>query len=415
MNSPKEFGTLWITEMAMNSLKLLVVDDETDFADYVSEVAKNMNFEVQSTDNPLMFADLYSTTIDIIILDLFMPRVDGIELLRFLYENKTSASIIFMSGKDRSVLHSAQKLAVEQGLDVLAVLQKPFRAEDLEQVLAEYIQDLNLPASDQEPDTNQPAAHMPAPAELRQAIEDKALFLSYQPQINLSSGEVTGVEALIRWQHPDKGKIPASYFIPLAEENDLISDVTTFATRTAIRQMAQWQDKGINLRMSINFSPKILDNLEMPGKLARYVAKIGTDISSITIEVTETALMADVAKYMDILARLRMKGFSLAIDDFGTGYSSLKQLVRAPFSKLKIDQLFVRKMDIDKECRTIVEISILLAHKLGMQVIAEGIENEKVYNILRELDCDEGQGYWIAKPMKADEIEAWLAKRSAGK
>ncbi len=399
----------------MNSLKLLVVDDETDFADYVSEVAKNMNFEVQSTDNPLMFADLYSTTIDIIILDLFMPRVDGIELLRFLYENKTSASIIFMSGKDRSVLHSAQKLAVEQGLDVLAVLQKPFRAEDLEQVLAEYIQDLNLPASDQEPDTDQPAAHMPAPAELRQAIEDKALFLSYQPQINLSSGEVTGVEALIRWQHPDKGKIPASYFIPLAEENDLISDVTTFATRTAIRQMAQWQDKGINLRMSINFSPKILDNLEMPGKLARYVAKIGTDISSITIEVTETALMADVAKYMDILARLRMKGFSLAIDDFGTGYSSLKQLVRAPFSKLKIDQLFVRKMDIDKECRTIVEISILLAHKLGMQVIAEGIENEKVYNILRELDCDEGQGYWIAKPMKADEIEAWLAKRSAGK
>ncbi|VAW01415.1 diguanylate cyclase/phosphodiesterase (GGDEF & EAL domains) with PAS/PAC sensor(s) [hydrothermal vent metagenome] len=399
----------------MNSLKLLVVDDEADFADFVSEVARNMNFEVLSTDNPLMFADLYSTTINIIILDLFMPRVDGIELLRFLYENKTSASIIFMSGKDRSVLHSAQKLAVEQGLDVLGVLQKPFRAEDLEQVLTEYIQDLNLHGSDQEPDPDQPTAHMPAPAELRQAIEDKALFLSYQPQINLSSGEVTGVEALIRWQHPDKGRIPASYFIPLAEENGLISDVTTFATTTAIRQMAEWQDKGINLRMSINFSPKILDNLEMPGKLARYVAKSGADISNITIEVTETALMADVAKYMDILARLRMKGFSLAIDDFGTGYSSLKQLVRAPFSKLKIDQLFVRKMDIDNECRTIVEISILLAHKLGMQVIAEGIENEKVNNILRELDCDEGQGYWIAKPMQADEIEAWLAKRAAGK
>ena len=120
-----------------------------------------------------------------------------------------------------------------------------------------------------------------------------------------------------------------------------------------------------------------------------------------------------IVRYLDILARLRMKGFSLSIDDFGTGYSSLRQLVRVPFAELKIDQAFIQKLNTDRECKTIAEISILLAHKLGMQVVAEGIEDESVWDTLRDLGCDEGQGYWMGKPMPAEDIETWMANWSS--
>ena len=385
----------------MDSLSLLVVDDEVDFADFVKDVAQEMNFDVISTDDPFEFNALYDSHINIIVLDLFMPGMDGIELLRLLHQQQSKAAIIFMSGNDVNLLHSAQKIALEQGLTVLGILQKPFRAKELEHMLAQYGQKSgpeNLPLSDP-----------PSPSELRQAIEQEELFLVFQPQINIASRKVTGLEALIRWRHPVKGNIPARNFIPVAEDNGLITGMTSFATKTAFRQMALWHRHGLNLQISINFSPKMLDSLDFPEQLSRHAVNMGADISKITIEVTETTLMTDVKRYMDILTRLRMKGFRLAIDDFGTGYSSLKQLVRAPFSELKIDQIFVKNIADDKECLSIVEISILLAHKLGMRVVAEGIENEKIYTILQELRCDEGQGYWIAKPMLADEIEPWIA------
>ncbi len=389
----------------MNRIKLLVVDDETDFAEFVAEVAEQMDFEVLSTDNSEEFAMLYNIDINVIVLDLFMPGIDGIELLRFLYENESHASIIFMSGKDTSVLHSAQKLALQQGMTVLGILQKPFRAEELETVLSRHIL---------RSDTKDTEKHdLPSQDELRQALENEDVSVVYQPQINLTSRKVIGVEALLRWKHPTKGEIPASYFIPLAETSDLINDVTVYTSKAAIKQLGIWKRDGLDLQMSINFSPKIFDDLDLPKKMATYTIEMGADISKIMIEVTETAIMSDVTRYMDILARLRMKGFNLAIDDFGIGHSSLQQLVRAPFSELKIDRIFVSKLDRDQECRTIVEVSILLAHKLGMHVVAEGIENKNIWNILCELGCDQGQGYWMGRPMPAREIEGWMKNWSS--
>jgi EAL domain-containing protein (putative c-di-GMP-specific phosphodiesterase class I) len=178
-------------------------------------------------------------------------------------------------------------------------------------------------------------------------------------------------------------------------------------TTTAIKQQADWLKMGSDLRMSINMSPKNLDDLLLPEKLESLAIEMGASIKQIMIEVTETALMSDVVRYMDILTRLKMKGFNLSIDDFGTGYSSLQQLVRVPFNELKIDRAFIKNLSTDKECKTITEISIVLAHKLGMKVIAEGIEREAVWNILQQLGCDQGQGYFMAKPMLPQEILAW--------
>ena len=388
----------------MTSKKLLVVDDEIGFAKFVEGVAEDLDFDVLLTDDPLEFGNLYSNDIDIVVLDLFMPNTDGIELLRFLSDNKSKASVILMSGKDAGVLHTAQELALEQGVKVLGVLQKPFRSEDLEKVLNKFekVSAKSAPNSDN--------GGLPSLDELKQAIIDKELFLHFQPQVEIRSRKVVGVEALARWSHRDKGMIPPSYFIPLAEENDLMHNIT-FATATkAIQQQGIWKEQGTNLRVSINMSPKSLYNLNVPEDLETYAKEANADISKIMIEVTETALMADVARYMDILVRLRMKGFGLSIDDFGTGYSSLQQLVRVPFTELKVDQAFVRKLTTDAECRTITKISILLAHELGMSVVAEGIETEADWNILDELECDEGQGYWMGKPMPAEDIPAWITR-----
>jgi EAL domain-containing protein (putative c-di-GMP-specific phosphodiesterase class I) len=310
-----------------------------------------------------------------------------------------------MSGKDPSVLRSAKELATEQGISVLGWLQKPFRAQQLEDILNKYVKA-----------SPKAAAHntLITVDELAQAIKDKVLYLVYQPQVSIIDRRVIGVEALVRWKHPIKGMIPPSYFIPMAEENNLIQEITSLTTKAAIHQQGIWRKQGKNLRMSINMSQKVLDDLELPSKLAACATSLGADLSKVMIEVTETALTSNLIQYMDILARLRMKGFGLSIDDFGTGYSSLQQLIRVPFSELKIDGAFIQKMTTDKECFTITKVSIKLAHELGICVVAEGIEREEEWNILKQLGCDEGQGYWIGKPMPPEEIESWMESWSAG-
>ena len=386
----------------MNKLKLLVVDDEAAFADFVAEVSEGMGFDVVKTDNPAQFSSLYTDDFNIIVLDLFMPNIDGIELLRFLNKRKSNAAIIFMSGKDKGVLNSAQEIALEQGMNVLGVLPKPFFVKQLQDVLTKYVQYSSVRTKNH--------FQLPSASDIRLAIDNEELYMVYQPQIKVANRDFVGVEALIRWKHPSRGMIPPDVFIPIAEETNLIKDISLFVSQTAIQQQADWLKSGLDLRMSINLSPKNLDDLLLPEKLASFVTEKGASKKSIMIEVTETALMSDVVRYMDILTRLKMKGFNLSIDDFGTGYSSLQQLVRAPFNELKIDQAFIKNLDTSEECRTITEISILLAHNLGMKVVAEGVESKEVWDILLELDCDEAQGYWMAKPLLSNDILAWKDK-----
>ena len=381
---------------------LIVIDDENDMADIVCDAAGAQGFDAEWIGDPTEFLARPTSEADLIVLDLFMPGVDGIELLRFLAERRIDASLILMTGKDPQILNSARQMAGELGLTVLGTLNKPFSLVELRETLSRY----NGKAVKK-------AIELPSAAELEKAIADGQLRVVYQPLVKMADRSVFGFEALARWTHTDKGPVPPDYFIPLAERHGLISAISELVETVTIRQCGEWRSAGLDYRLSINISPKILVDLRLPDILEKMATDNRVTTEDILLEVTETAVKEDIAKYIGILTRLRMKGFTLAIDDFGTGQSSLQQLTKVPFSELKIDKAFVKSMDSDRDCRMIVETSVRLAHSLDMHVIAEGIETEDIWNKLRDLGCNIGQGYWIGKPMPADELNSWAAGWSA--
>lgn len=381
--------------------RITIIDDEPDMAMLVSEVAQQAGFETCQFHHAHDFVSKYDGMSDVIALDLMMPDTDGVELIRYLAEQKCPAQLILMSGFDSGVLRSAQKIAVEQGLHFVATINKPFRFNELYSVLS----NLKIVPRSNAIDVDASPIDL---AELKTALSLHQFVVHYQPQVDLINAEVLGVEALVRWQHPQRGLIAPGLFIELAEQHNMIGDLTWIVLKDVAAQCRLWADENIHLNVSVNLSAKVLKDLEMPERIQELVRYHNLKESRIIMEITETALMDELAKSLEILTRLRMKNFRLSIDDFGTGYSSLVQLHRAPFSEIKIDRSFVIEMERDMEARAIVETIIMLGHKLGMKVVAEGVETNFAMEVLKQLGCDYAQGYYIARPMAANEFSAWL-------
>jgi EAL domain-containing protein (putative c-di-GMP-specific phosphodiesterase class I) len=244
-------------------------------------------------------------------------------------------------------------------------------------------------------------------AALSHGIQAGQLILYYQPQIELGLNKLVALEALVRWQSEDHGLVLPDDFIPLAEESGLITELTQAVMTAACRDLADYKEALAGIAISINISSKNVVSLGFPEQLLALSNKFGIDPTQINLELTETAVMGELTSYLDILNRLRMKGFSLSIDDFGTGYSSLSKLYQAPFTELKIDRHFVIRMMHDNEAMAIVEICIMLGRMLGMKVVAEGAENQSILDQLTTMGCDIAQGYGIARPAPLADIIAW--------
>jgi EAL domain-containing protein (putative c-di-GMP-specific phosphodiesterase class I) len=236
---------------------------------------------------------------------------------------------------------------------------------------------------------------------------EKELVLHFQPQLDIEHGEIAGVEALVRWQHPEQGLIGPDRFIPLAERFGWMRELTSLVLNMSIVQIQKWKDADFDVTVSINIAADNITSLALPEQLADLLREKKLDPTRLTLEVTESSLMGELATALDILTRLRMKGIKLSIDDFGTGYSSLVQLHRMPFTELKIDRSFVSNMTDDEEARAIVKTCILLGHDLGMQVVAEGIEQPSHLNLLWQMGCDIAQGYLLSRPIPGDDLLAW--------
>lgn len=375
------------------SNRLLIVDDETGICDFISNVAEGIGYEVRTTSDPDKFLSLLDKfRPSTLIIDLNMPEIDGIELLRMLGDQQCQGAVLLISGADSRVLAAAEKSGTGHGLKMLGVLQKPLLLSDLRDTL-------------QAVRTKQ---RVTTESDLREALESAQLTVHYQPKVTRQQDgewQIEGAEALVRWQHPEIGLVMPNEFIPLAEETGLISALTDYVLRTAVEQMRVWHDSGIDAGIAVNVASDLMSDLGFPDRLAVLLNEYSVDSSRLTLEVVERTAMEVSQQSIDVLTRLRLKGIQLSVDDFGTGYSSLYQLLRMPFSELKIDRSFVMEVNSNADARAIVKASINLAHNLKMSVCAEGVESQEIWDFLDAEGCDKVQGYFISKPVNAAAFE----------
>ena len=375
--------------------RLLIVDDEPSIGQLIATVARGSNYEALATCDAHRFlervGDWHPSHL---VIDLQMPGLDGIELLRSLAQRRSRAKIVIVSGVEGRIVESARQLGLEHGLAIVGTLLKPFRAADLRRLL--------------DAQASQQGGWCSAEA-LSAGLEAGELFLAYQPKVALASGAVTGFEALARWRHPSRGLVFPDSFIGIAEEAGLIDRLTDAMLELGLEQAPLWRGEA-GRSLSFNLSPRSLHDLGLCDRLAGRCAAHGVDPRLVVLELTESSAMADALRGIDILTRLRLKGFWLAIDDFGTGFASHLSLARLPFSELKIDKSFVAGAPRSAEARAVVKATIELAHNMGIAAVAEGVETAEAEQLVRELGCDQAQGNHIAPPLLPRQIGDWLAR-----
>ncbi|MEX2647695.1 MAG: EAL domain-containing response regulator [Alphaproteobacteria bacterium] len=380
----------------MSSRRLLVVDDDPELRAFVTAVAEGCGFAVREADCfAALCAILDDSAADGLVLDLSLPDSDGIEALRFLASRGFTAPIVIASSFDERLLSTTRRLGESYGLTMAGQMRKPFTPKDLRDLL------VALPRSTGNVDVD----------DLKDALRLGHLGLVYQPKVDIATGTLLGAEALARWNDPQRGTIGPGQFIDLAEQHGLMTSMMNGLLDVAIQACRDWRDHGIEVPVAVNLSASLLGDLTIPDRIAQRVLAARMDPASLILEVTETSAMRDPMASMDVLTRLRIKGFQLSLDDFGTGYSSLVELHRMPFSEIKIDRSFVAPIEADRDARVIVRAIISLGQALGLKVIAEGVETEGQRQILRELGCRAAQGYLFSRPIPHDAFVAWAKQR----
>jgi len=386
---------------------LLIIDDETEMGKYISLVGEENGFTATAIDDTENFESVYDRDISVIIVDMFMPGRDGVEILRFLAEDRFRGHIIIISGFDSSVLHSAMELATAHGLKILGALSKPILYNDIRNLLLKASDDFSA-----DDPTLAGEIILPTRQDFIMGLERLEFEPYMQPQVDIKTGRLLGVEALVRWIHPTQGILTPDITIPMAENEGLMDELTYQLLEKTVNWLKVWKDAGLSLRASVNISASTIMDLSLPELVDSYLRAKKLPPGHLALEVTEQTLMGQLSTSLDILTRLRLKNIELSIDDFGTGHSSLIQLYRAPFSEIKIDRSFVSKATEQKEALAIVEMTIVLAHKLNMKTVAEGVEDAITMDLLKELGCDTAQGYYIARPMPPEELLDWEKTRS---
>jgi len=391
---------------ALTGMSALVVDDEEFMLDFLCMAVEKSGvgnvISATSGAEALDQVEDRQQMFDIIVCDLQMPGMDGIEVIRQLANDGFGGGIILVSGEDKRVLKTAESMAQVRGLKVIGSLCKPMPVHEIISLMNKYaVAEQNVSWAISDITAN----------ELDAAIRSGEITVNYQPQVDTKTGVVKSVETLARWFHPERGMITPDIFIDIAERYDLIDPLADSIIMQATRQGAIWHKQGIDLSLAINISMCNLRHLDFPDRITNIVNQAGMDIKKLVIEITESRLVQDLGTYLDILSRLRLKGPLLSIDDFGTGYVSMDHLKQMPFGELKIDRAFVNGAYKDDTARAILESSVSLAKQLEMTVVAKGVEVKEDWDLVTELGCDMVQGYYVAPPMNVETFDAWLLKR----
>lgn len=382
-----------------------IVDDEESMIEVLSEMLEELGYRVHGFNRAEQFfaRAVQPSPGSILLLDLNMPGMDGIQVMRRLTDLKDPPDLILISGFDESILSAAEKLGRVHKLRILGSLKKPIHPNKLRKMLA------CAERSQQQQSRNKVSGNGEIPVEeLESALKRNEFILHYQPQLRMHDKKLVGLEALVRWQHPQRGLLFPDAFIPLAERYGVIERLTQNVIASVVNQGHQWDASGILPRVSVNVSPKDIVGLTLPEQLSDLLAENSLSPENLTVEVTETAVLAELVTSLDILTRIRLMGINLSIDDFGTGYSSLQLLHQLPFNEIKIDRSFVANMKCDREALNIVKSCINLGHDLNLCVVVEGIEDQDTWNLLVDLGCDIAQGYFISKPVPPNQLAGFL-------
>ena len=408
LQSLKQILEKWLREPALMppiSLSVMLLDDDTFMHDLISSMLEKLGCTdiscFESGESALASCGQTGKKPDVILLDINMPGMDGIEFVAQLKEHQFCGSLILISGEDEMTLRTTEKLAQELNLRVVGSIQKPPLLQRLDDLLRRC-----MGTPKQEKPRDEPRQTFDA-AELRAAIANGELINYYQPKVKVSTGEWTGVETLVRWNHPTAGMIPPDQFLPIADAEGMTPAITRVVLQESIRQARQWREAGLDLRVAINVSMDDLSDMAFAEFAIDQTTANNVPPQSIVLEITEGQLMQDFAMALQILARLRLKRFRLSIDDFGTGNSSLAQLRDLPFDELKIDQSFTHNACADERLKAIFVASLDMAKRLNMEAVAEGVEDKTDWDFLIATDVDIAQGYYISRPMPAADILRW--------
>lgn len=389
----------------MISSEILLIDDDPFQLKLLMPQLANLGHGsvgyCPSGTQALALLETQAEKIHLIFLDLNMPGMDGIEFLRRLAGLRYAGALVLISGEEERIRETATRLAHSHRLNVLGHMDKPIQPELLRTLLESWRSNLPKAAGK--------ARKRYGADEVRRAIAAGELENHYQPKVDMASGAPHGVETLVRWRHPDDGLVYPDQFIGVAEEHGLIDDLTRIVLSAAFRQSKRWRDEGLAMRVAVNVSMDNLSRLDFPDFVEAQAASSGAITHELILEVTESRLMSDDLVPLDILTRLRLKHINLSIDDFGTGHSSLAKLRDIPFSELKIDRSFVHGASQDNTRRAITVASLAMARQLGMTSVGEGVEDQADWDFMRQQGCDLAQGYFIGRPMPAEDLPAWLA------
>lgn len=395
-----------MSELNKRNVKIMTVDDDEFMCRLVTRLLNKLGYvmikEVTGGTQALDLLRKLKVSPDVIILDLKMPDMDGIELVRHLVELKFTGHLILLSGEDERLLRTAQNLVQAHNIHVLGYLTKPVDDRALSFLMDKLT-------------TQTPAAapyhgEQVTAEELAQAIANNELINEYQPVVSLADGELASLEVLVRWHHPTKGRVMPDQFISLAEDQGLIDGLTRWVVGEALEQAKRWHAESIHCALSVNLSMENLEQLDFADWLTKAIKDADLQPWDLILEITESRPMRRIEIVLDNLTRLRLKGFKLAVDDFGTGHASLAQVRDIPFDQFKLDRSFVHGVGRDRRIRVMFESALGLAKELGLEITAEGVEDEDDWQFLRQQDCHKAQGYFIARPMPADQVGAWLTQ-----
>ncbi|MDX1513969.1 MAG: EAL domain-containing protein, partial [Gammaproteobacteria bacterium] len=387
--------------MTAPARRLLMMDDDPRACRIIERVAGGLGYEALSLHQPDRFKSAYEYfQPDVIILDLCMEQIDGVELLRFLSDRRSQAQVVLMSGMDERLLATTTNLGRSMGLDMLMPMQKPVELEALRTRLKQIS---NLETISQ----STTCAESITANQLATAIQKNEIVIHYQPIIDLRSNRLVAAEALARWIHPDEGLVPAARFIQLAQDHGLMKPLTSKLLVAAVEAAAEWRGRLSDINLFINIPPELLQNLNLPDHVFELLRFYNFSPERLVLEVTTAQDKAHLTSTIDVLTRLRIKGVRLAYDNLGIHPSCLEPTHRLPFDILKLDPQFVSDFAHSANTVAVANSIVELAGAMNCQLVAVGIEDRTTRERLAKLGCHLGQGFGIAQPMDTREFLEW--------